>query len=562
MDTIQIYSNRVIECAQDNEFSDTYKVKFVICDFSTNHNHTKINRDKIEDWMGTLKNKPVVGKLVSNGRGGVDFSGHNMRTVIKRDKNGNTYKDTVFDTAAFGTFTDVGIEKIDDDECIVATCEIWKRFENACALIMKRVESGTLNTSWEIETLDCHFEKEAGEKVKVLDNGIFLGHCLLGAATKPAYDCSRLLEVAEAAPDFDMELADAIQQDMGAFAENTEDKEVEDMKVNGIETSAEDEKKKPVDGKPTDEKQEDTKSDEPTENKKKKKDDEPETSAADDDKKKKKEDEEEPAGGEGEPAPTNNADPESKDDDDEDGKGKNKEKKVAEVEASALTSEDIRCKIRGAIWDKHINADLAFVFPEEHEAWAKSYGYESTELDFYRFTYSVEGDKITLSEPEAVKLTVSVPDVNSTIAERDEKIASLNEAVASANEQIQAKDNEIASLNVYKEKFEQAEQERIAAEIAERKDNLRKYAVSSGLIEKAEVAEGGELAQLIDANDEAGVKSVIAERFMAKNAEKKPAPKKEVSEIKSEEKVRLDLKNYSSDEPRDYKAVMKKYLGR
>ena len=89
MDTIQIYSNRVIECAQDNEFSDTYKVKFVICDFSTNHNHTKINRDKIEDWMGTLKNKPVVGKLVSNGRGGVDFSGHNMRTVIKRDKNGN-----------------------------------------------------------------------------------------------------------------------------------------------------------------------------------------------------------------------------------------------------------------------------------------------------------------------------------------------------------------------------------------------------------------------------------------------------------------------------------------
>ena len=83
MDTIQIYSNRVIECAQDNEFSDTYKVKFVICDFSTNHNHTKINRDKIEDWMGTLKNKPVVGKLVSNGRGGVDFSGHNMRTVIK-----------------------------------------------------------------------------------------------------------------------------------------------------------------------------------------------------------------------------------------------------------------------------------------------------------------------------------------------------------------------------------------------------------------------------------------------------------------------------------------------
>ncbi len=558
MDTIQIYSNRVIECAQDNEFSDTYKVKFVICDFSTNHNHTKINRDKIEDWMGTLKNKPVVGKLVSNGRGGVDFSGHNMRTVIKRDKNGNTYKDAVFDTAAFGTFTDVCIEKIDDDECIVATCEIWKRFENACALIMKRVESGTLNTSWEIETLESHFENEAGAKVKVLDNGIFLGHCLLGAATKPAYDCSRLLEVAEAAPDFDMELADAIQQDMGAFAENIEDKEVDAMKMKEVVTSAEGEKK-PAEGEPEEKKQDESKSAEPTEDDKKKKDDEPETSATEDDKDKK--DEEKPADDEGEPAPADNSEPES-DDDDEDGKGKDKEKKVAEAEVSALTTEDIRHKIREAIWAKRIDADLSFVFPEEHEAWAKSYGPESTQLDFVRFTYAVEGDKITLSEPEAVKLTVAVNAVNSVIAERDEKISSLNEAVASANEQIQAKDNEIASLNVYKEKFEQAEQERIAAEIAERKDNLRKYAVSSGLIEEAEVAEGGELAQLIDANDEAGIKNVIAERFMAKNAEKKPAPKKEVSEIKSEEKVRLDLKNYSSDEPKDYKAVMKAYLGK
>lgn len=556
MDVVQLYSSRVIECAQDNELSDTYKVKFVICDFSTNRNRMKINRDKIEDWMGTLKNKPIVGKIVSTGRGGVDFSGHNMHTVIKRDKNGNTYKDSSFDTSAFGTFTDVGIEKIDDDECIVATCEIWKRFENACALIMKRVESGTLNTSWEIQTLESHYESEAGAKVKVLDNGIFLGHCLLGAAVKPAYNCSRVLEVAEAAPDFDMELADAIQQDMGAFAENIEDKEVNAMKVKNVETSAED-KKKPVEGEPVDQKKEDPKSAEPTEDEKKKKDDEPETSAADDDKKK---DEEKPAEGD-EPAP---ADPESESDDDkdddEDGKGKDKEKKVAETEVSALTTEDIRRQIRTAIWDKHVDADLAFVFPEEHEAWAKKYGPGFTEMDFVRFTYSVEDDKITLSEPEAVKLTVSVPAVNGAIAERDEKIASLNEAVASANEQIQAKDSEIASLNVYKEKFEQAEQERIAAEIAEKKDNLRKYAVSSGLIQDAEVAEGGELEQLIDAGDEAGIKNVIAERFMAKNAEKKTAPKKEVSEVK-EEKPRVDLKNYNS-EPRDYKDIMKQYLGR
>lgn len=557
MDVVQLYSNRVIECAQENEYSDTYKVKFVICDFSTNHNHVKLNRDKIDGWMGTLKNKPIVGKLVSTGRGGVDFSGHNAKIVMKTDGSGNMYKDMVFDTSAFGTFTDVGIEKIDDDECIVATCEIWKRFENACSLIMKRVESGTLNTSWEIDVLESHYENDGGSKVKVLDNGVFIGHCLLGAAVRPAYDCSRLLEVAEAAPDFDMELADAIQQDMGAFAENIEDKEVNAMKVKNVETSADD-KKKPVEGEPIDQKKEDPKSTEPTEDKKKKKDDEPETSAADDDKK--KDEKKSTEGGEPAPADDPKSEPEDNKDDDEDGKGKDKEKKVAETEVSALTTEDIRRQIREAIWSKRMEADLAFVFPEEHEAWAKKYGSGFTELDFLRFTYSVEGDKITLSEPEAVKLTVSVPAVNGAIAERDEKIASLNEAVASANEQIQAKDSEIASLNVYKEKFEQAEQERIAAEIAEKKDNLRKYAVSSGLIQDAEVADGGELAQLIDADDEAGIKNVIAERFMAKNAEKKTAPKKEISEVK-EEKPRVDLKNYNS-EPRDYKDIMKQYLGR
>lgn len=553
MDVVQLYSSRVIECAQDNEYSDTYKVKFVICDFSTNHNLVRLNRDKIDGWMGTLKNKPIVGKMVSIGRGGVDFSGHNAKIVMKTDGNGNMYKDMVFDTSAFGTFTDVGIEKIDDDECIVATCEIWKRFENACSLIMKRVESGTLNTSWEIDVLESHYENDGGSKVKVLDNGVFIGHCLLGAAVQPAYDCSRLLEVAEAAPEFDMELADAIQQDMGAFAENIEDKEVKTVKIKGIETS-EDESKKKIDDKETepDGEGKETPEKKPAEDEEKKK---KETSESDE--KDKKEDK--PADGE-EKKPENEPTEDPKKKDKEESECKDKEKKVAETEVSALTTEDIRRMIREAIWAKRMDADLSFVFPEEHEAWAKKYGVGFTELDFLRFTYSVEDDKITLSEPETVKLTVSVPDVNSTIAERDEKIASLNEAVASANEQIQVKDNEIASLNVYKEKFEKAEQERIDAEIAEQKDNLRKYAVSSGLIQEAEVAECGELAQFIETNDEAGIKNVIAERFMAKNAAKKTAPKKEISEVK-EEKPRVDLKNYNS-EPRDYKDIMKQYLGR
>lgn len=558
MDVIQLYSSRVIECAQESEYSDTYKVKFIICNFEKNRNNVKLNRDKIDGWLDTLKNKPVVGKIASNGRGGMDFTGHNARYVMRKDDNGRVYKDMVFDTSAFGTFTDVDIEKIDDEECIVATCEIWKRFENACALIMKRVESGTLNTSWEIEPLESHYEMEDGAKVKVLDNGVFIGHCLLGAANAPAYDCSRVLEVAEATPDFDMELANAIQQDMGVFAENIEDKEVSEVKIKGI-TVSEDETKKPTEEKPESKTEgKDGKSEKKTEeaectDEEKKKD----TAEADKDKKKDESPAEDaPADDEGDGETPPQDEPETDDTDDE-----KKKKETSEVEISALTMGDLGHKIRQAMRAKDIDGYAAMIFPEDHEFWAKTFEPDALELDYLRFTYTVNGDKITLSEPEKVTLMVSPKEVNSVIAERDEKIKSLNDAVATASAQMQEKDNEIASLNVYKEKFEKAEQERIAAEIAEKKENLREYAISSGLIKKEEVCAGGELAQLIESDDEAGIKSVIAERFMEKNVEAKNTPKKEISEVKSEEKPHIDLKNYSS-EPRDYGSIMKQYLGR
>lgn len=166
MDKVQIYSNRVICCAQE-ETTDTYTAKFVICDFSVNENRRQLNQDTIKNWMGTLVNKPLVGKIVTTSKGS-DFTGHNMKIVWKKDENGNVYKDAEFDTDAFGTFTNVAIEKIDDVDCVVATCEIWKRFTKACALILKRIENGTLNSSWEITILDSHNELREGKIIKVM----------------------------------------------------------------------------------------------------------------------------------------------------------------------------------------------------------------------------------------------------------------------------------------------------------------------------------------------------------------------------------------------------------
>ena len=199
MDKVFLFSDKTFCCAEENnEDSDVFKAKFVVSDFSTNRNKCKLNRKTIVNWMNTLINKPLVGKLTSSYSGESDFTGHNLKTVVKEDGDGNRYKTTEFDTQAFGVFTDVGIEKIDDDECIVASCDIWKRFPKACEVIMKRIEDGVLNTSWEIGISESHKVMENGVPVKIIDNGTFLGHCLLGKNVTPAYDCSRALEIAEA----------------------------------------------------------------------------------------------------------------------------------------------------------------------------------------------------------------------------------------------------------------------------------------------------------------------------------------------------------------------------
>lgn len=79
MDKVQIYSNRVICCAQE-ETTDTYTAKFVICDFSVNENRRQLNQDTIKNWMGTLVNKPLVGKIVTTSKGS-DFTGHILLSI-------------------------------------------------------------------------------------------------------------------------------------------------------------------------------------------------------------------------------------------------------------------------------------------------------------------------------------------------------------------------------------------------------------------------------------------------------------------------------------------------
>lgn len=518
----EYFYSRNICCSEITEHPDHYLANFVICDFSVNGNQVALNRDTIESWMSTLVGNPLVGKLVVAPKGELDFSGHNMKVVTRKDDDGNEYKTAEFDTDAFGSFQSVGIEKIDDTDFIVASCKIWKRYPKACATILRRIESGTLNTSWEINVLKAHKGIVGGRMAKIIDDGVFTAHCLLGANVEPAYKCSKLLEVAET--DFGLELANAYIEDTKEIsniefnekeAKNLElnkDKETQTAQVeNPTETEQAEQTATESTTEPTTSAEPDVQTSEeggetppPTE---------PETGT-------------EPAG---EPEPT--------------------------PETSSLTGRDLYIKLEDAVSKISSDYYMTDVFPEDHTIWCKKWGYMN-ELDYIMFPYTVESDEVSLGEPQNITLTVSISQVNT-------KIAELNSTIASLNTELQSAKEEVASLTPYKDQAEKAEAEKAAAELAQKKEDLRQYALSSKMITEAEVSEGGNYASLIDNLDETGIKSVIAERCV-EAAKKAPAEKKiETSEVHKPESIKLNLNetkyNTTSANKRD---AWREYLGK
>ncbi len=218
METIKITSNHDI-IFSENENSASADVKFIICDFDPNANDVSINREKIDNWLQTLLSQPVVGKVITRFDGKKDFSGHNAKIVEEVDDKGNKFKSVEFDTSAFGSFYEVNIEEIDETEYIVAKAKVWKRFKEAYSILKKRAESKKgLKTSWEINVSESHQETINKKNIKVIDNGEFIGHCLLGELVSPAYKSSGILEVASTVTDD--EFAIALSQDMFNLAEN------------------------------------------------------------------------------------------------------------------------------------------------------------------------------------------------------------------------------------------------------------------------------------------------------------------------------------------------------
>ena len=495
MDNIVFYSDQVY--LSENSNPDSYIAKFIICDFGRNKNGVALDRNTIENWMSTLKNKPLVGKIKMRYDGEYDFTGHNVREVEKVDENGNKYREVEFDTEAFGTFFDVAIETINDKEYIVASCEIWKRFTKACEIIVNRIQEGSLSTSWEISVEKSTQGIIDGLMTKIIQAGRFIGHCLLGKNVSPAYDSSGLLEIAST--NYDIEFAEALSQDIlsqGLDKEN-EAKEENNLQSN-IETQvAEENVEETVVETPVAGTTESSTETEVTENK-------------------------------------------------------------DETEVSQLTEYDLRKKICEACRAKLDKwCWISFHFPVEKEVWLEVDGRES-ELDFVRMTYTVENDTITVSDPEDVKLTVSIAEVNTKIAELEAEISTKDDGIIKSGEEIAKLKTEISELSPFKEKFEKAEQERIENELKEKKETIISSITKSGLITREEIEASEELKGYVENLDEKSLKAVLADRYIASLSENNT----EVSETKTEVETETASTNLDGleDEQLDVKSIMKSYF--
>ena len=487
MDHITLYSSQVY-LAEDNSNPDSYIAKFIICDFGRNKNGVSLNRDGIEDWLATLKNKPLVGKIKMKYDGTYDFTGHNVKLVNKVDEYGNEYQEVEFDTEAFGTFFDVSIETIDAQEVIVASCEIWKRFTKACEIIVSRIKDGTLHTSWEIAIEKSHQGIVDGLMTKIIDVGRFIGHCLLGKQVSPAYDSSGLLEIAST--NYDVEFAEALSRDIISQGLDIKNKEKEDdtLETNkDIEKSNEEIEASVED---TETSNETDISNDITED----------TSTKTDESSKDIDDDKE-------------TDDDDKIEDEEDGECK-KKKTSASTETSALTSSDLRRKLSEECRKKLGDwCYVAYLFPEEKEVWCEYDG--NSELDYLKFTYSVQNDEVTVSEPEKVTLTISVKDINTTISEYEKTISEKDDLIVKASAEITSLKSENAELSQYKQKFTEMEQAKMAAELAQKKEELISSVIKSGQITREEIETSEELQNYVNELDKKSLMAIVGERLSA-----------------------------------------------
>lgn len=414
-------------------------------------------------YCSTIIGYPIVAKLKKNIFGQpVDFGGHELKVETTKDGKKKEY----FDTVAIGSVIDSWVEEREVEgyegtpECILIKAKLWtSRFPEYFKVFDKLWDEGKICSSWELTATEV-ITKGANKIYKVFE---FIGNCVLGSTKTPAVPGSGVIEYAEF--EDDDELSNALESDISNMnIAEIKNKEDADLKKNVTEENL---------------------------------DTTPDIASV-----------EEVTAPVNEENETNVAEQEE----------------VTETEnpeVASLTDNDLYYKISKSCRDVvKCWGYISHWFPEEHTVWFKADN-APTQLDYKLFTYSVENDEVTVSDPTDVKLSVSITKVNTVLAEKDEKIGALtaeleikDKAVISAGEKINKLNVQISELQPYKDQIEKAEQERIETEIAEQKETLKANMLKGGLFTAEEIVKP-EIAELIEARDSAAINSLIAERYIA-----------------------------------------------
>ena len=206
-----------------------------------------------------------------------------------------------------------------------------------------------------------------------------------------------------------------------------------------------------------------------------------------------------------------------------------------ELEISALTDKDIRKKLTIACREKFGDCCwLTKVFPEEKVCWC-DYDCEK-ETDYLSFSYEINDEDITVSEPTKLSFAVSLKEVNSAIAQRDESLLK-------ANEKIQELESEISELKPFKEKLEEIIAQKAEEEKKEKQKELLAYALKSNFITNEEIdSENSEIAQMISELNKDGIDKIIVDRLMSSLE-----TKEKVIETSSVEESKKSINLYNDD---------------
>lgn len=462
----------------------------------------------------TLVNMPVQAKYKKIA-GQDDLGSHEMHI----DKNG----EVTFDTESVGTHTDVWIEETEVTTvsgetkvlpCLYAKKRIWKRNKNLINAIKRLYDSSDgLGSSWEIQTIEYTYK----DGVKTLTNYVFMSDCLLGSTTTPAYSGTAKAISLSTLSEQELMVAEALSADLlenqgQAFDinDNTEKEENILNKDKNTDTSTEEQILNVTDS----------------------------GNASVDNEVN---------------IPANTDTSGGKDT----GSGAVNNDNTT-TDTSALTSYDLRKKISKACRDKYDDwCWVTYMFSEDHEVWCEYDG--ESELDYLKFTYSVENDEVTVSEPEKVSLTISVKDVNSTIAEYEKTIAEKDELIVNASSKITSLEAENTELSQYKEKFTEMEQAQLDEELKEKKKALIASVVKSGQITAKEIEKSEELSGYVDNLDRKSLMSIVGER-LSESVGSETENNIETSEINEDNTHISSNLNNEDDETVDMASLMRRFL--